>query len=74
MHLSLRVCPMAIFKNSYKKTGYESKRFWTFVYNDCLNEGEFYLDQTWIDVGDIEFACICKSKCKNYDATKTDTI
>ena len=41
---------MAIFKNSYERTGYESKRFWTFVHNNCLNKEEFYLTQTWIDI------------------------
>ena len=65
---------MVSFKNSYERTGYESKRFWTMVHHNCLNKGEFYLFQKYIYDGDIEFACICKSKCKNYDGTKTDTI
>ena len=65
---------MAIFKNSRKYQGYVTKRFWTFVHNDCQNEESFYLDKKWMYDKDRKFAAICKSKCINTNAhTKMDT-
>ena len=65
---------MVIFKNSRKYQGYVTKRFWTFVPNDCQNEESFYLDKKWMYDKDRKFASICKSKCINTNAhTKMDT-
>ena len=62
---------MAIIQNSETWSGV-TKRFWTFVHNDCQNEETFYVDQRWMKDGIRKFASICKSKCTNTDAhTKT---